>query len=151
LTSKIEEDDLAAEAQKLRYRVVIVYGPRTVVKRDRDVDDERDVKRLRREVIELSSDGEETRELPDTTPTAHPRGIFSDSDGDVTPSEESDEYGNFDAVEVGPSTSTSGPSGTTNTSQSSYKGKGKEVAVDPILDLLDELECFICCTSLRND
>jgi hypothetical protein len=65
LIGPIDEEDLAYEAQKVRYRVNVVYGSRSL-KRDRETaTEEREGKKIRRDVIELSSDGEEdTRALP---------------------------------------------------------------------------------------
>jgi len=69
VTGTIQQDDLAHEAARFRYRVVIrrQYSPvpqtfvsETIRKRQRDsAGDDRQKKRAREEVIELSSDGEE--------------------------------------------------------------------------------------------
>ena len=152
---------MAQEAQKLRYRVVIERGIRSLPKRARDIPDEqRQVKRIRRNIIELSSDGEEqTRTLTDMSPISSELRALLDASSD---SGLEDDYGDFDELAVADipelsaesSGTSSGAGGSHNTPSSASgsqepstkldKGKGKEVV--PILDLQDELECFICCT-----
>jgi hypothetical protein len=44
-----------------------------------------------------------------------------------------------------------GTSSVAETSQGTSKGKEKEAATDPsVFDLQEELECFICCTTLHH-
>jgi hypothetical protein len=168
---RIERDQLAAEAERYRYRVVIVRGTRTPVppvgvsrKREREVtNDERASKRPREEdVILLSSDPDEpTVGVIEPTPMTtgrrlSPVSVYSSSEdsGQVEVDDEDDEFLDYfedtliddelsNFTEKEPEASSSG------TTSSPEKGKGKEVAIEPtepVLDLQEELECFICCT-----
>jgi hypothetical protein len=146
----ISATDLAPEAQKFLYRVSILEGPTTAKRNGEHTTDTRQVKRPRRDVIELSSEEEEnTHVLSNQRPAAmDPQSIFSSESEHG--GESSGEYGDLsfdedDLVLESEFRQHVAPSGSNTQDTSVDKGKGKEVELP--LDLQDELECFICCIS----
>ena len=108
--------------------------------------DERNTKRQRIDVIELSSDGEEP---PQPGPVASGRRVSPVSIGSSTSddnSSNSDEDLEITLVEEKEETNDTSPESSTS---SIDKGKRKEILVDFSLDFQEELECFICCSSFR--
>ena len=150
MTERIDPEDLAAEAQRYRYRVIIERGTRNdMIPRKREnetIIDGQDTKRQRIDVIELSSDGEE---LPRPRPVAGGRRVSpvsigsSTSDDDFSSSD--DDLENTLVEERGETNDTSPESSTS----SIEKGKRKEDFVDLTLDFQEELECIICCLPFR--
>ena len=160
MTRRIEEDELPLEAQRYRYRVAIVRGtgPNPTAppsrKRGREpIDDEVPRKRIREEdIILLSSDNDETRpvvQLRSSGRRFSPVSVNSSTtdtsgteDMDLDDTLVDDEIPEEDFLHS-PKVVEGESSGTT----SPDKGKGKETDIQPqqALDLLEELECFICC------
>jgi hypothetical protein len=145
LTERINEEYLASEAQRYRYRVIIERGTRNeMIPRKRGnetIMDGQNTKRQRIDVIELSSDGEE----PPRPPVVIGRRVSPVSIGSSTSDDDSsnEDLDNTLVEEKEDMNDTSPESSTSSTN----KGKGKELFVDLNLDLQEELECFICCLS----
>jgi hypothetical protein len=152
-------DKLPVEVERYRYRILIERGTRgrngveNSRKREREViAEERQNKRQREDVIELSSDGDEP-------PLARVRRMNPVNVDSSTSDEDTGYEDDFDATLVeddillveGTSAAVGndtlrGSSGTSSgTTRSMEKGKEKQVIVEPILDIQEELECFICC------
>jgi hypothetical protein len=144
LTERINLEDLAAEAQRYRYRVNIERGTRNAMiprKRENETTiDGQNTKRQRIDVIELSSDGEE---LPQ--PVAGGRRVSPVSIGSSTSDDDSsssdDDLENTLVDERGETTESS--------TSSIEKEKQNEDFVDLTLDFQEELECIICCIPFR--
>ena len=156
MTERINEEHLASEAHRYRYRVIIERGMRNEMipkKRENEaIIDGRNSKRQRIDVIELSSDGEEPPRPP---PVANGRRVSpvtigsSTSDDDSSNSDDNLEntlVEDITLVEEKGETNDTSPESSTS---SINKGKGKEVFMDLNLDFQEELECFICCSFFR--
>jgi FHA domain len=159
ITERVPEDQIAAEAERYRYRVVIQRGTRNrnelnSKKREREVIiEERQNKRPREDIIELSSDGDEPPRrvigesiIPVTVDST------TDEDSDIEEDLENTLVDDVDLFTGEKSTSSeSGQSREVSasslgtSSSSADKGKGKEVMLEQFLDIQEELECFICC------
>lgn len=169
MTERITEDELPIEAEKYRYRVVIDRGTRNretgnARKREREAyNDERQPKRQREDVIELSSDGDEpvTNTLQRTVGGSgrriSPVSVSSSSDEDVeigTDESFDDEMENTLVDDDGRDGTVKPEFGDMNnpvdlmasSGTTASSDKGKEALVHPFVDVQEELECFICCT-----
>jgi hypothetical protein len=137
-------------------------------KREREVTNEEGARKRPREedVILLSSDPDEpTVGVIESTPMTtgrrlSPVSVHSSSEDleSVEAEDEDDEFLDYfedtlidDELQfIDPDTEKEPVASSSGTTSSPDKGKGKEVAIEPIqpaLDLQEELECFICCTS----
>jgi hypothetical protein len=126
-------------------------------KRGREIGEEGQRKRPKEEdVILLSSDNEDTKPIVQNASGGRrfsPVTVNSTTDISGTEDmEEIDDTSLEDDIPVeeflGSSKMVHAESSGTTSSSSRNKGKGKEVDRGELLDLQEELECFICCISL---
>lgn len=148
MTERINLEDLAAEAQRYRYRVIIERGTRNAMiprKRENETtSDGQNTKRQRIDVIELSSDGEELPRPVTGGRRVSPVSIGSSTSDDDSSSSDGD-LENTLVDESGEMNDTS-PEYSTSSIE---KRKQKEDFVDFTLDFQEELECVICCLPFR--
>lgn len=120
-------------------------------KREREVIiEERQNKRFREDVIELSSDGDEPprpivggrRIIPVTVDSTTDESSGVDEDLENTLVEDVDLFIGEKSTSVD---SNQSREVSASSSSSADKGKGKEVMMEQLLDITEELECFICC------
>jgi len=138
---------------------VIERGTRNPGARKRgreNVLDVRNVKRQREDVIELSSDTEDPMVPQRTSSGKELRievvSVSSGSDVDDIFDKDPETTLVDDEVQFTGESSRSNNNSPKSSLETppSDKGKGKEVYREPALDLQEELECFICCSSFRG-